>query len=138
MRRLRQMDLPVLDVFDPDRPLTVEQHPVGPRFGNQGQPLVAVHRPQERVRRTAAFSSKGRRLFVSHAVQLTAREIVGERDFQFLHRPDEDVGGLGDVGRVGNLERPVSTVRGVLQPDVTLLLAEVGDQVVPAPARIAG
>jgi len=28
MRRLRLMDLPVFDVFDPDRPLTVEQHPV--------------------------------------------------------------------------------------------------------------
>jgi len=31
MRRLRLMDFPIFDVFDPDSPVTVEQQPIGPR-----------------------------------------------------------------------------------------------------------
>ena len=138
MRRLRLMDFPIFDVYHPDSPVTVEQQPIGPRLGDQGQALVPDDRFQERVRRAPPFPIEGRRLFVPHSMQLTAGKIVGKRDVQFLKRPDEDVGGLRDVGGVGHLKRPVSAVRGVLQPDVPFLLAEIGDQVVPTPARIPG
>jgi len=88
---------------------------------NRSSPITGLKNESAELRR---FPRKVIDCSYPHAVQLTTREIVGERDFPFLQRPDEDVGGLGDVGRVGNLERPVSAVRGILQPDVALLLAK--------------
>src|SRR5260370_28672716 len=129
--------LAFLVIFDADGPAAVEHGPRDLGYGYQIQSRVIFNRLDEGVGGAAAFALDRGRLYVADALQTTTSEIRRERQAQPLHRTYEEIGRIHNVGRVGDLQGPIATMGLVLQTLIAFLPAEIGHEIVPAPACAA-
>ena len=124
-------------IFEPDGATLREDQPGHVRLGDDLQGLAAARRVEEGARAAPAALAADRRLVIAGAFLLGAVEIGGERDARLLCRSHRRLANLRADTLIGDRERPADAVILVLAALLVLGLAEIGQDIVIAPADAA-